>query len=482
MRRAQEFSTPSGVPIMPDRYYSLELAVSGEARTHRPLIAFDQGRLLPAGCGDPPGIFYVIPKLVTVFDVSLSRGFVAFLVLWVSACGLFGIAGFFTLFGNTTTSYIAALVEVFLAWRAFRAGDLYFVAPCVVIALVPWALLLWERCTSARWLSLFALFAGMLLGFANFLRDEAGSGMLLFLVVLAGLNRRLQRRARLLGIAATLVGVALPAFFAHHLLDQRDVYLSRLQPDYVPAVRHHLFWHTAYIGFGFLRNDFVPAYKDEVAADQVRTVDPSVTYLSSKYDSYLRLAVLKLVRRHPSFVMATVFAKLGMLVLYLLISANIGLVAALLMRKPWPVELAFCTAMVVSALPGIIAVPTVPYLLGFCSFGAIFAVVSIGYFVRGTRKEQAALHHLGATAESAGYGDRLSSDARVLESSSGRSLNHRIRSANWLVYACGVFLVVVLSVGLSHSQVRPPDSSRAIAVAPPSAHAAAEGQQEKRGN
>ena len=77
----------------------------------------------------------------------------------------------------------------------------------------------------------------------------------------------------------------------------------------------------------------------------------------------------------------TFFAKIGILLMYLVIFANVGLVAAFFYPKPWQIECAFWGALATSSLFSILVLPTIEYSLGFIAFATLYGIVSINYYL-----------------------------------------------------------------------------------------------------
>jgi hypothetical protein len=152
--------------------------------------------------------------------------------------------------------------------------------------------------------------------------------------------------------------------------------------------RIHPFWHQIYIGLGFLSNEQIHAYRDEEAMSRVDAVAPGTTYWTPAYEAVLRKEVFLLVARQPLLVARTVAAKIGVLGMYLAVFANIGLAAALRYRKPAVLDLAFGAALVVAAVPGILAVPTTSYLEGFIALSVLYAAVSCEWALGMRRRTQ----------------------------------------------------------------------------------------------
>ncbi len=101
--------------------------------------------------------------------------------------------------------------------------------------------------------------------------------------------------------------------------------------------------------------------------------------LSPEYERILRHQTLRIARDHPLFILATLFAKVRVVLFLLLCWANLGLLAALFYPKDRAMESAFWAALAFTSLFGVIAVPQVQYLLGFMAFATLYGLVSLDY-------------------------------------------------------------------------------------------------------
>jgi hypothetical protein len=191
----------------------------------------------------------------------------------------------------------------------------------------------------------------------------------------------LRRSLKVLLSVTLLAGMSLPLLYAQFPLHDRDRFLAANRPGYRGSLNHHVIWHTAYLGLGYLTNPYVPAWRDSVAADYVQAIDPTTIYGGEDYDALLRSRVEEIAHRHPMFVFDTVAAKCGVLTCMLLLYINIALAAAILCPKPVGVELAFWLAMAFGALPGIVAIPVPQYVLGMIVLGLYYWYYSISFYL-----------------------------------------------------------------------------------------------------
>jgi hypothetical protein len=374
--------------LMPSRYDQLRSALEGFQRTGVPLVAFDGNSFYGAGFADDLGEYYLIPKLASFLDLRLSTAVDVFLGTILCGSFLVGFVGFVFLFRGGLSRAVALIALLLLFRVSFRAGDVYVVFSSTAVGLVPWFLYFVKRGVVDGWFIMFALGAGICAGFANLIRSHSGTGFMLFMAIAVLFAVRCGWRSKILLTAVTAAACLAPSLYFHTLRDRRDAYLNALQPARPPIQEQHPFWHPVYVGFGFLSNEMVPGFRDSVAANKVASISPSAHYLSAEYDGILKKEVFSLVRHHFSFVVLTFAAKAGVIALDLLIYANVGLLAAALYPKSWPIEVAFGLAIAFNSLFGLLVMPIPNYLLGFIAFATVYAVVSIDHALEARANRQ----------------------------------------------------------------------------------------------
>jgi hypothetical protein len=378
-------SVPTAVSLMPTRYAELQAALDGYAQGLPPLVAAtqtDSGTVYRAlGMTDDAGLYYMLPKFAHLFHLALPEAWAAwFFAILILSFGL-GIYGMTRLL-NTMPAKILYFIELFfLGILIIKRGDIYQLAPCLALAAVP---LLLRHMTSehedhAFWRYSVALgLAGFIFGCTHLVRSHSATGLMLFVIILLLFGTAVRAwHKRLLLVAIVLIGFMLPLLYMNHVADMRDAFLKAHQPNYHPVLRQHPFWHTVYIGLGYLSNDYGLAYKDIVAAKKAHELAPDVLLDSPQYEAVLKTAVIELLRKAPVFVAETLAAKFGVVLIYFLLAANLGILAAIRYPKPWSVEVAFGVAIAFNALFGLLAVPRLAYLEGFIAFAMLYGVISL---------------------------------------------------------------------------------------------------------
>jgi len=367
---------PTRIGVMDDRREALAQSDLGWQMTGVPLVAFDGQRLLPAACSDDIGIFYMIPMLSRTLRISLGDASDLFFACIILVAGLLGAVGLMLICRTLLGRFIAVSAIIMLTLLAWKTGDVYSIQSSVVLAFVPWVLFFGRR--RSDWISFaFVILTSAALESANLMRSHAGTPLMIFLAWIFMFQWRAKRHVKLLFLLVALLAMLLPVWYSHRLLQTRDTYLQTHGYTSVAGLHQHGFWNVVYLGLGYINNDVVPGYRDEFAAAKVREIAPETIYASPQYDEYLKREVIHIVVQHPLLVMETLAAKLGVIAGYVLVCANLGLIAAYRYSKGWPTEVAFWSAMAFQALLGIVAVPAANYLLGFIAFAVLYGVISI---------------------------------------------------------------------------------------------------------
>jgi hypothetical protein len=396
MQFMKQQHAPTHLRLMPSRYVELLRAARGlscsgvalvafDGLRYRPtasgvpLVAFDGLRYRPAAWADDPGLPFLVPELARVFRVSLVTATDVLLIGVVLLASGLGLRGFLGTVQTELGRRIGVVGFLILTIVELIAGDVYVMNAAPAIACVPWILsFVSRRKLTADMLITFCV-TGLLGETANLFRAHAGTGLVLFTLVVAAGLYQIKPAARVLLVTILLVSAASPGLLFRELYARRNAFLEHQPGAMLESGRVHPFWHSIYIGLSYVKNSDVPGYSDEVAAAKVRLLRPEAVYTSPEYEQVLKGEVFKLAKRRPFLILANLFVKLGIVSFFCVCAANVGLYAATLARKPIWSELAFWLAITFNGLFGILVIPRPQYLLGLITFAALYGIYSIEY-------------------------------------------------------------------------------------------------------
>lgn len=366
--------------IMPCRYEMLQQVLAGFQKTGVQLIGYDGHSFCPSGTSDDVGLYYFVPKLVRLFGISLDHAVNLFFYGMVAASFVLALVGFFLLSRSWIFRAIATIALTGFCYISCRSmTDVYLVQSSIALAVIPIALYFMRKNKVSIPFGVFIFLSGLCVGFAHHIRSFSSFAVFLFLVLGVVFMMRVAWERKTIFLGLFFVGLVLPFFHFSFVLAQRKDFFGS---EYDGSSERHVFWHNLYAGFGFLSNDLGIYWNDKTVIDKIKEVEPEAVYPTKEYEAAVRTEVFKLIKNHFHFVLQTMFAKLGVIFYYLLMFANIGLLAAFFYRKSWVIELMFWSGIAFNSLFGFLALPGRYYLTGMLAFTVLYAMVSIEHAIR----------------------------------------------------------------------------------------------------
>lgn len=381
--RADTLAEQPLIKLMPVRYAELLAATEGLKRAGVPLVSAYGDSLAPTAAGiDDLGVYWIVPKIALAFDLPPARAWDWFFILTIGVCFAAGFVGMRRLLVSKLAKALCAVVYATLFLTVYFSGDVYAISPAFAALLVPHLLLRFratETLNAKHRIALFFLGATLVAGHIARAHSTTAVGIA-FLTLLFFQKSRFADKLASAGIA--LAGAAFVGLSFKIVLLERDAFFERRQPNYVAPTSSHPFWSQAYIGFGFLDNDYGIRYKDSVALAKAREVSPNVPRHDAELERVMRDEVLGLFKKYPLFVIRTFAAKAGVIGFYALVFMNAGFFFALRHRLEPQTELALLLGMGFNALPGFVALPNIPYLTGSFAFAAIYGALHVDNAVK----------------------------------------------------------------------------------------------------
>ena len=285
---------------------------------------------------DDPGLYLLVPKVAAWFHLSIAHAYDLTLGVLILAAVLIGACAIRK--GTLRSIVFFALAVVLTS----IVGDVYAFEALPALAGIPWLLRFSDDPKRLAWLAIaVSLFAGL----CGVFRSQAGLPYMAMIVVLIF--------SRLPKIKAAALCVLLAVLYLAPV-----AYTRRLYPNF-----HHPFWHSVYIGLGWIHNSEVARYRDEVGFAKVKSIDPAAVPCSPRYEAVLRHEVIWIAEHKPWIIAENLLAKLA------LVGIAIGLI--LLPVRRW--NPAFVAAIALGALPAILVTPNPKYILGALCCACLYA-------------------------------------------------------------------------------------------------------------
>jgi hypothetical protein len=383
---------PNPWPIQSSRAIELHASLRVLDGGGPALLGYEPGTHMPYAIGysDDQGIYVIVPQLS--HWLGQSDPIATLRWLWIAAWAftlLFSAVVFRSVFRSNWAGILAP-PTMLVCILSFGFGDIYWVAAWVILTFMAPLVLIARSKPRHAWLALvlIALIAGVITA----IRSDAGLPVALAAAVVAAVagGRRSLRIATIAVLALAYLAptsIALPAVRAHR--DHRiGVDLS------ANTATSHPLWHSLYIGLGYTSNRYGIHYADGYAAAAAQEADPGVVYLSPAYATALHKQVDAIVEHDPGFVAKAEAQKavveLSHAARYILLLALL-LPAALTARgssRLRPLDLAlFLPALVIGAIPAIVAIPIRDYELSLLAPLGAIGLLAIGSVAARTEDE-----------------------------------------------------------------------------------------------
>lgn len=368
--------------IMPCRYAMLQQLIEGYAQTHVPLIAYNGSRLLPFNNADDIGMYYIVTYLVHYGGYALDDALRLLLYGPLYIGVIVAIISFYLMFRSYYSVVISSVCMSAISYLFIaKIYDVYLISAAITLLAVPFGIYLLHHQRSIMIGSIGMCVIGCLIGIAHAIRSYAGYGSLLFLCVLVVCAPHWQRRQRCMLLVLLLVSLLIPTLCFKKVYADYRAYAQQEYPAEVVQLDRHVFWHAIYVGLGFLSNPYGILYDDTYAMTSAMRINPSVEYCSAEYERILRDETIAMCVHHPLYVLKVVFAKFGVLLLYFLLFCNVGILTAYLFPKEWYIDGAFTLLLAFEALPGLLVMPEISYVLGFIMASLLYGLYSINYSI-----------------------------------------------------------------------------------------------------
>jgi hypothetical protein len=359
--------------LMDYRQGELAKAANGFKETNIPLISLHEGIYSVAGFSDDQGVYYFIPWIAKTFHISVELAtnlfFNFILLLPVLVC----IFCFFSIFKDLRSRLSITVVIGLLA--TYCAIDLYafsFFAACTVLPL--FIFLNEQEKLSQKMLLPIIAFSSIVIGYCNIMRSQAGTAIFLFLFFWLFLNQNLNAKKKGICLLTSLIFTLIPYLHFNYLEQQRDAFLQSNYPNYIPISASHPKWHAIFLGLSYIPNSYGINWEDETAFKKAQSIDKDVVYCSEKYEQILKEQCLLLIKKDPIFILKNIFAKMGAILLKILICANLGLFLIFYVQKSLRFHAPFLIALAYSALPGLLVIPNNHYLRGLLTTSTLWGL------------------------------------------------------------------------------------------------------------
>lgn len=370
------------------RYVDVQKVVAGFKQTGIPLVMSDGATAMPYDTqgADDIGIYLFIPKLARLFNLTADQA-IAFFFYGIFAFSLFlTIVGFFLLYKTVLQRTIALVATISIFTLALKINDVYIISHLLAFGCIPLFIYCCKK--NHEWMITILFLMGIAVGFGNYLRAHAGWGIFIFMAIVLMLYSPFTRFKRSACFLALLMGMGTATGYIYYNYYQYHRYAAEHFAQLPVTTPHHTFWHTLYVGLGFVGPFSEIRWADDCGHAKAKEIDPTITG-ARDYDNIekaLRTEFLRMVVHQPFFIGAIMFAKLGTLFFFLLKCAHLFFLAILyrLLYRWSQLDLfdgAFMLLIAFNSLYPLVAIPITEYSIGFISATLLYGITVVNHDV-----------------------------------------------------------------------------------------------------
>jgi hypothetical protein len=365
--------SPTRLRLMTSRYVQMVQAARGYDCSGTVTVAFNGHNYMQAGRNDDPGIMELVPTVSRLIGMSLETTYdvIVFVVAFLGI--LIGYAGFWRLYPNQKLRWAGVAVFLCLGLAEIRVADVYMFQISPLIAGIPWVLNYGLRSETFA-LNVSAVLLAICCSLCSLVRIGTTAICMSFLITMFIARSRIQKP--FLPLLLIILACVPSTLLKRSLIDRRDAKLATFN-ERATAEDTHPTWHSIYIGLGFVPNSEVPGYNDAVAAEKVKSLDPTVAYTSAQYEAILRREVFRITTQKPMLLIENLLAKVGIVILLALVLLYPSRRLIFAERAVFWMDAAFGVSIGVSAINAIVAVPRLSYLLTFLCLTFLYSAIKL---------------------------------------------------------------------------------------------------------
>lgn len=202
-------------------------------------------------------------------------------------------------------------------------------------------------------------------------RSYASLGSVLFLTLILAINeRKFFKKIIILSIFAFYI--AFPQLLNNYIENkQKENYYKLFSSYYHSEVKVNAsIWYNVYRGLGFINGGDVKGYNDEVIHQFLDEKKNNKNFEpSDENNKLLKNEIIRIIKSDPGFVLRLYSAKLGVIFVYFIIFANIGIFLFFTKKINLYIKMSFGIAFIFYSIPPMLAIPGLAYLGGVIGLG-----------------------------------------------------------------------------------------------------------------
>jgi hypothetical protein len=351
--------------MMTGRKEVLDSLYSFQQQHHIDFIMYAKELQMPFqyNTADDIGMFWMTTHLGNLFQVTDIFGFYQIFMLVVisitTLISYYGILKSNLFYKVSFLQKIVSFMAVFLLWILISAKSdvyaFYFISLCTI----PIIYFYGTTEEKPRWG--WIIIGVIIMSLSEFSRSQSGNIGIVFLLLFTFILSRYSLRNKLMVLALTMCIFLGFKQFVKYKNNEAVTWMKANVKDYDSNREiHHPYWHSIYIGLGYVQNDHGIEYLDSVAIKEVAKVNKTCIYGTDLYEDIIKEKYFNLWKSDPVFILKSYSAKCGLIFLLVCFLCLPILYQRLL---TWRIFWVFGLSIGFASLSAILVYPRINYLI-----------------------------------------------------------------------------------------------------------------------
>ena len=225
---------------------------------------------------------------------------------------------------------------------------------------------------------------GIIISFGHLIRSHSGTDVIIFILIgFVFFAKSYSYKQKIISILILTLSMVLVFSWFNSIVEKRIEYLSSIESNYELSGKR-IMWHNIYYSLGYLPNSYGQVdgfenheFSDTYAMKRALEINPDVKLWSSDYEEILRKETFSFTADHKLFFIQTILVKIGVMLVYIGLFMNIGLIMLLYYNTNIKFHLLFLSGISFNMIFGVLTAPNYTYLTGLFLFSVLYSIYII---------------------------------------------------------------------------------------------------------
>lgn len=264
-----------------------------------------------------------------------------------------------------------SLIYIYLYSRLFGLVVEYVTYFVAVMTIVPFALCIYTEKLNQKFINTYIIFIFILAIILDFIKDYASFGAIIFLTFIIFISKI--RFSKIISIFLLAIYLLTPFVLNYYIeVKQKENYIKLYGHEYeYDNIHGSLLWFSAYSGLGFISEKGLE-FSDESAHKLLKEKKPDKDFFATKENQeILKNEFLNIILSDLGFALRLYGSKLGVILTYIVLIANIGLLYIFSKDFDPKIRVSFLSILLFYSIFPLITIPGIGYLSGIIGISLI---------------------------------------------------------------------------------------------------------------